>query len=76
MRRIEHLQAEAAARREELTATIDALEDKLNLPKQARLAVARARQSFRANPVPWVAGVAAVATAVVGAIVLGRRDRD
>lgn len=76
MRRIEHLQAEAAARREELTATIDALEDKLNLPKQARLAVTRARQSFRDNPVPWVAGVAAVAAAVAGAIIVGRRDRD
>ncbi|MDI2098360.1 DUF3618 domain-containing protein [Ruicaihuangia caeni] len=65
----ERLAADAAARRADLEATLDELEDKLNVKKQARIAIERARLSFKRDPVPWVAGGAAVVAAIVGLIV-------
>ncbi|NEN05543.1 DUF3618 domain-containing protein [Diaminobutyricibacter tongyongensis] len=57
--------------RADLAATLEAIEDKLNLPKQARLAVDRARrrvQGLRENPTALVA-VAAVAAVLIGGAV-------
>ncbi len=75
MNRLDELQADAAKRRADLAATLDAIEDKLNLPKQARIAFDDARRSFRRDPLPWVAGAVAVAAAAVGAAVWAIRSR-
>ncbi len=60
----------AAQARRELAATLDAIEDKLNLPK-------RVGAAYRANPVPVViGGIVAVGT-VAGLIawaIIARRD--
>ncbi|MFC6356408.1 hypothetical protein [Luethyella okanaganae] len=64
------LQKDAARVRTELASTLDAIEDKLNLPKQTRLAanrfMARVRGVAERNPVGLVA-VAVGTAAVVGA---------
>ncbi|WP_426517799.1 DUF3618 domain-containing protein [Diaminobutyricibacter sp. McL0618] len=58
--------------RAELTATLDAIEDKLNVPKRARLAVERAgrrAQKLRdENPVAFVATAVGAAALVGGAV--------
>ena len=56
---------EARAR---LAATLDAIEDKLNVPKRARATAARVKASYRRNPMPWIAGAVAAAAAVAGGI--------
>lgn len=55
--------ARAEAARLELADTLDALEDKLNVPKRLRAFGARAEASYQKNPVPFIIG-GAVATAV------------
>ncbi|QPZ38739.1 DUF3618 domain-containing protein [Paramicrobacterium chengjingii] len=51
----------AAEARAQLASTLDALEDKLNVPKQAKATYARLRAQ---NPTALVAGAAGVAAAV------------
>lgn len=75
MNRLDDLQADAAKRRAELASTLDAIEDKLNVPKQARIAFDDARRSFRRDPLPWIAGAVAVAATTVGAVVWAIRSR-
>lgn len=58
------------AARAELAATLEAIEDKLNVPKQTRLALERAKRSYRENPVPWIIGAAAAVVVVGGAVAL------
>ncbi len=58
----------SAAARAELEEALDAIEDKLNVPKQLGILGTRAKGAWQANPVPWVIG-AAVAVAVVGGII-------
>lgn len=71
------IQDKVAATRAQLEDTLDQIEDKLNVPKQAGLLVDRLRARFEENPVPWIAG-AAGAVAVVGGIIVAaavsRRD--
>ncbi|MET1044722.1 MAG: DUF3618 domain-containing protein [Microbacteriaceae bacterium] len=62
------LQAKAAASRAELTATLDAIEDKFNIPKQSKLMMKRAQASYERNPVPWIIGATAASIVVVGAV--------
>ncbi|GAB2528005.1 DUF3618 domain-containing protein [Paramicrobacterium agarici] len=50
-----------AEARADLAATLDAIEDKLNVPKQAKATYERLREQ---NPAALVAGAAGVATAV------------
>ena len=58
--------------RADLTATIGAIEDKLNVPKQARLATERAGRRLNAlrteNPVAFGAAVVGAAAFVGGAV--------
>jgi hypothetical protein len=54
-------QTRIAEARAELETTLDAIEDKLNLPK-------RISSSYRANPVPWIIGAAVAAIAVAGVV--------
>lgn len=56
------------AARAELEATLDAIEDKLNVPKQVGILTMRARDSWEENPVPWLIGVV-VALGAVGGII-------
>ena len=58
----------SATARAELEATLDAIEDKLNVPKQVGLIGTRARDSWERNPVPWIIGATA-AVIVIGGII-------
>jgi hypothetical protein len=54
--------------RAELEQTLDAIEDKLNVPKQASELARKAKASYEANPVPWIIGATAAAIVVAGVI--------
>lgn len=54
--------------RAQLEDTLDAIEDKLNVPKQAGRLAKKAQASYEANPVPWIVGATA-AVIVVGGLV-------
>ncbi len=60
--------ARSAAVRAELEETLDAIEDKLNVPKQVGLLSTRVRTSWNENPLPWVIGATA-AIIVVGGLI-------
>jgi hypothetical protein len=62
----DRLKAEAARARGDLTETLDAIEDKFNIPKQSKLFVERAKTSYERNPVPWIIGATAASIVVVG----------
>jgi hypothetical protein len=65
---MESIENKIASTRAELEGTLDAIEDKLNVPKQASILARKAKASYEANPVPWIAGATAVAIAVVGVV--------
>jgi len=54
--------------RAELEQTLDAIEDKLNVPKQASELARKAKASYEANPIPWIIGATAAAIVVAGVI--------
>ncbi|HXD62605.1 MAG TPA: DUF3618 domain-containing protein [Lacisediminihabitans sp.] len=54
--------------RAELEETLDAIEDKLNVPKQASRLAKKAQASYEENPVPWIIGATA-AVIVIGGLV-------
>jgi len=54
--------------RAELEQTLDAIEDKLNVPKQASELARKAKASYEANPVPWIIGATAAAIVVAGVV--------
>ena len=56
------------AARAELESTLDAIEDKLNVPKRFGEVTEKAKASYEKNPVPWIIGAAAAAVAVVGVV--------
>ncbi|WIB77624.1 DUF3618 domain-containing protein [Curtobacterium sp. MCPF17_002] len=58
-----------AATRAQLFDTLDAIEDKLNVPKQIGIAAAKVKRGIDQKPVPYLAGLAA-GVAVVGGIVV------
>ena len=57
-----------AATRSELKDTLDAIEDKLNVPKQVGRLTTKAKNAYESNPVPWIIGATA-AVIVVGGLV-------
>ncbi|BDI21289.1 DUF3618 domain-containing protein [Herbiconiux sp. L3-i23] len=65
--------------REKLAATLDAIEDKLNLPKQAQQAAGKLGDRFRDlqrdNPVVLYASAAIVALGTVGGVLVWRMAR-
>lgn len=65
----------AEAARVELAAALDAIEDKLNVPKQLGILNSRARDSWESNRVPWLIGATA-AIIVVGGIITWAILRD
>lgn len=58
----------AAAAREELAETLDAIEDKFNVPKQSKILADKVAHSYEQNPVPWIIGGTAAALVVVGLV--------
>lgn len=62
------IQAKVAETRAQLESTLDAIEDKLNVPKQVTRLVKRVQNQIEEDPAPWIAGAAA-AVAVVGGII-------
>lgn len=64
----DHLKAEASQARAALAETLDAIEDKFDIPKQTKLFAERAKTSYRQNPVPWIIGATAASIVVVGVV--------
>jgi len=54
--------------RAKLDTTLDAIEEKLDLPKQASALVERTKSSYESNPVPWIIGATAAAIVVAGLV--------
>lgn len=57
-----------AATRARLEQTLDAIDDKLDVKKQAGELTERVKTSYQANPVPWIIGATAAAVVVVGLV--------
>jgi hypothetical protein len=57
-----------SATRAQLEDTLDAIEDKLNVPKQASRLARKAQASCEANPVPWIIGATAAVIAIGGIV--------
>ncbi|BDZ48785.1 hypothetical protein GCM10025867_10260 [Frondihabitans sucicola] len=71
----EEIQAAVDRTRADLAATLNELEDKLNLPKQLGVKAHEAKVSFSREPKPWLIGAAAVAAAIGGIALLALRRR-
>lgn len=63
------IQAQISTSRSELAETLDAIEDKLNVPKQVGRLRVKAVDSYHANPIPWIAGATAAAIGIAGIVV-------
>lgn len=59
---------QAAKARAELAATLDSIEDRLNVPKRVNELGQKAVASYEKNPVPWIIGGVAVAVIAVGLV--------
>lgn len=62
------IQAKVAATRADLARTLDAIEDKINVPKQVSELSRKAKASYESNPTPWIVAATSVAVAVVGLV--------
>jgi len=71
-----HLETQIITAREELAQTLDAIEQKLNVPKRIDHARKRAVTSFQRNPAPWLAGAGAAALALGGLVLAAVRRHD
>lgn len=58
--------AQAQKARDELASALDAIEDKLNVPKRAQDLGKSAMNAYEKNPVPFIIGGVAVAVVAVG----------
>lgn len=66
--RAEAAKVQAQKARDELAATLDAIEDKFNVPKRVTELGGKAAAAYRQNPVPWIIGGAAVAVIAIGLV--------
>ncbi|MBU1586582.1 MAG: DUF3618 domain-containing protein [Actinobacteria bacterium] len=57
-----------ASARADLEATLDAIEDKLNVPKRFGELTDTVKASYEKNPLPWIIGGVAAAVAVAGIV--------
>ena len=69
------VESRISSARADLESTLDAIEDKLNVPKRIGRLGVRARNSYQDNPVPWIIGATA-AVIVVGGLVAWAILRD
>jgi hypothetical protein len=60
--------AQAQRARDDLASTLDAIEDKFNVPKRVTELGEKAASAYRKNPVPWIVGGVAVAVIAVGLV--------
>jgi hypothetical protein len=65
-----------ATLRGELEETLDAIEDKLNVPKQLGRLKARAQVSYEERPVPWIVGATAVVIIAGGLVAWALFGKD
>lgn len=65
-----------ATLRAELADTLDAIEDKLNVPKQAKRWKAKAQASYEDRPVPWIIGATAVVIIAGGLVAWALFGKD
>ena len=54
--------------RARLEQTLDAIDEKLDVKKQASELTERVKSSYEENPVPWIIGAAAATAVVVGLV--------
>ena len=59
---------QAAKARADLAATLDQLEDRLNVPKRVSELGSKAAAAYEKNPVPWIIGATAAAIVVAGVV--------
>ncbi|ROQ37173.1 uncharacterized protein DUF3618 [Frondihabitans sp. PhB188] len=71
----EDIQAAIDRTRADLAATLNELEEKLNVPKQLGIKAHQAKVSFSKDPKPFLAAAAAVAAAVGGLTLIALRRR-
>ena len=64
----ESLEDRFAAARAELADTLDAIEDKLNVPKRVNDLASKAKASYESNPLPWIIGAVGAAVVVAGIV--------
>ena len=62
------ISSRVASTRADLEATLDAIEDKLNVPKQVGALAEKAKQSYDRNPMPWIIGAIGAAVAVAAVV--------
>jgi hypothetical protein len=72
----EGIQERVAATRANLESTLDAIEDKFNVPKRVGELTDRAQASYERNRVPWIVGAIGVAGAIVGLVVWALSSDD
>lgn len=70
------IQTRIAQTRAQLEETLDAIEDKFNVPKRLGSGARKAQASFEENPVPWIAGAAAAVVVVGGVVAAALLRRD
>jgi hypothetical protein len=58
----------AAKARADLAATLDSLEDRLNVPKRVSELGSKAAAAYEKNPLPWIIGGVAVAVIAAGLV--------
>ncbi len=64
----ESIEDRVAATRANLESTLDAIEDKLNVPKRVNELATKAKASYDKNPLPWIIGAVGAAVAVAGLV--------
>ena len=64
----ETISSRVAGNRDDLQATLDAIEDKLNVPKRVGELRDQAMVSYEKNPVPWIIGAIAAAVVIAGVV--------
>lgn len=62
------IENKVAAARAELAETLDAIEDKLNVPKRVEELAGKAKSSYESNPLPWIIGAVGAAVVVAGLV--------
>jgi hypothetical protein len=72
----EDIQAKVAATRANLESTLDAIEDKFNVPKRVGDLTSRVQESYERNPVPWIVGAVGLAGAVIGLVAWALSSSD
>ena len=62
------ISSRVASTRADLESTLDAIEDKLNVPKQVGELATKAKDSYERNPMPWIIGAIGAAVAVAAVV--------